>query len=125
MYDELKIVIISTLKQIKPDATVYMDSVMQSSKDFYFILSIENGGAENVGITIQNKAFLIDIAMVSKTENKDLHQNLLSLCESLFNVLILSGETIFPENYTDYETDGVPHVSFTVAFPQQIEWSEE
>ena len=120
-------VITSTLKEIKPDATIYQDSVMQSSKPFYFVLSVDEGGTANVGINVQNKAYLVDIALVdneSTKQSKKMIEDLTEQCGSFFNVLEIEGNQIFPEDYLAYESDGIQHVSFTVAFPQYIEWSE-
>jgi len=124
MYNEVLSAVTGILKQIKPDATVYLDSVMQSDKPLYFIVSIEEGGTENVGITIQNASFLVDIAIVDNKENKKLVKDLTAQCGSFFNVIEIDGNQLFPENYLPYKSDGVQHVSFAVAFPQQIEWSE-
>ncbi|MGX7132350.1 phage tail terminator family protein [Enterococcus songbeiensis] len=112
------------LKQVYPGATVYGDSVMQSKKDFYFVLSVMHAGAENIGINIQNKAFFVDIALVDNKSDKNLVQNLVSQCEAFFNVLEIDGNQIFPEDYLPDKVDGVQHIQFTVAFPQYIEWSE-
>ena len=54
MKDEIIAAISSKLKEIYPDGTIYLDSVMQSTKDFYFVLSVMESGTENVGIDIQN-----------------------------------------------------------------------
>lgn len=124
MYDKILSTIMGILKQIKPDATVYLDSVMQSDKPLYFILSIEEGGTENVGVTIQNTSFIVDIAIVDNKENNKLVRDLTTQCGSFFNVLEIDGNQLLPENYLPYKSDGVQHVSFSVAFPQQIEWSE-
>ncbi len=127
MKNKIILVLTSALKEIKSDATIYLDSVMQSDKEFYFILSLEHGGADNVGINIQNKAWLVDIALVdnvSNNESKKMVDALIEQCEAFFNVLEIDGNQIFPENYQAYSSDGVQHVSFTVAFPQYIEWSE-
>lgn len=112
------------LKQIEPVAAIYEDSVMQSSKDFYFVLSVEPAGTENVGINVQNKAFLVDIALVDNKPNKNLINEIVSQCEAFFNVLEIDDNQIFPEDYMPDKTDGVQHIRFTVAFPQYIEWSE-
>lgn len=120
--------ITTKLKEIKPDATIYQDSVMQSSKSFYFVLALDEGGIANVGINVQNKAFLVDIALVDNEntkQSKQMIEDLTAQCGSFFNVLEIEGNQIFPEDYLAYESDGVQHVSFTVAFPQFIEWSEE
>lgn len=124
MYDKILSTVTGILKQIKPDGTIYLDSVMQSNQPLYFVLSIEEGGTENVGITIQNASFLVDIAIVDNKENKKLVRDLTAQCGSFFNVLEIDGNQLFPENYLPYKSDGVQHVSFSVAFPQQIEWSE-
>lgn len=112
------------LKQIEPVAAIYEDSVMQSSKDFYFVLSVEPAGTENVGINVQNKAFLVDIALVDNKSNKNLINEIVSQCEAFFNVIEIDNNQIFPEDYMPDKTDGVQHIRFTVAFPQYIEWSE-
>lgn len=120
--------ITSKLKQIKPDATIYLDSVMQSSKPFYFVLSVESSGTENVGLNVQNRSFTVDIAMVNSKQTEEVDvmiEGLIEECGSFFNVLIIDDNQIFPLDYLDFETDGVQHINFTVAFPQQIEWSEE
>lgn len=118
----------SKLKQIKPDATIYLDSVMQSSKPFYFVLSVESSGTENVGLNVQNRSFTVDIAMVNSKQTEEVDvmiEGLIEQCGSFFNVLIIDENQLFPLDYLDFETDGVQHINFTVAFPQQIEWSEE
>lgn len=118
----------SKLKQIKPDATIYLDSVMQSSKPFYFVLSVESSGTENVGLNVQNRSFTVDIAMVNSKQTEEVDvmiEDLIEQCGSFFNVLIIDENQLFPLDYLDFETDGVQHINFTVAFPQQIEWSEE
>ena len=120
--------ITSKLKQIKPDATIYLDSVMQSSKPFYFVLSVESSGTENVGLNVQNRSFTVDIAMVNSKQTEEVDvmiEDLVEQCGSFFNVLIIDENQLFPLDYLDFETDGVQHINFTVAFPQQIEWSEE
>lgn len=120
--------ITSKLKQVKPDATIYLDSVMQSSKPFYFVLSVESSGTENVGLNVQNRSFTVDIAMVNSKQTEEVDvmiQDLIEQCGSFFNVLIIDENQLFPLDYLDFETDGVQHINFTVAFPQQIEWSEE
>lgn len=120
--------ITSKLKQIKPDATIYLDSVMQSSKPFYFVLSVESSGTENVGLNVQNRSFTVDIAMVNSKQTEEVDvmiEDLIEQCGSFFNVLIIDENQLFPLDYLDFETDGVQHINFTVAFPQQIEWSEE
>lgn len=120
--------ITTTLKQIKSDATIYLDSVLQSDKDFYFVLVVESSGTENVGINVQNKTFLVDIALVNSKKKKEIDkliEDLVEQCGSFFNVLNIDGNDLFPQDYQDFETDGVQHINFTVAFPQQIEWSEE
>lgn len=115
----------SKLKQVYSSGTIYLDSVMQSSKDFYFILSVMESGTENAGIDVQNVAFLVDIALVSNKSNDELINKLVSRCGAFFNVLKIEGNTIFPEDYLPDKVDGVQHIRFTVAFPQYIEWSEE
>lgn len=128
MKSRISKVVTNTLKQIKPDATIYADSVMQSDKDFYIVLSLEEGGTENAGINVQNISFLVDIAFVDNhgtKESKKMIEDLLAQCGSFFNVLEIEGNQIFPENYLPYKNDGVQHIGFTVAFPQYIEWSEE
>lgn len=112
------------LKAIYPDGTVYLDSVMQSDRDFYFILAVDPSGTENVGVDVQNESYLVDIALVDNTGNKTLVNNIVSQCGAFFNVLLLDGQIVLPEDYLPDETDGVWHVRFTVAFPQYIEWSE-
>ena len=112
------------LKAIYPDGTVYLDSVMQSDKDFYFILAVDPSGTENVGVDVQNESYLVDIALVDNKGNKTLVNNIVSQCGAFFNVLLLDGQIVLPEDYLPDETDGVWHVRFTVAFPQYIEWSE-
>ena len=112
------------LKAIYPDGTVYLDSVMQSDKDFYFVLAVDPSGTENVGIDVQNESYLVDIALVDNKGNKTLLNNIVSQCGAFFNVLLLDGQIVLPEDYLPDETDGVWHVRFTVAFPQYIEWSE-
>ncbi|WP_438763634.1 phage tail terminator family protein [Enterococcus sp. AZ194] len=120
-------VITSTLKAIKADATIYLDSVMQSSKPFYLVLSVDEGGTDNVGLNVQNKVYLVDVAFIDNketTESKQMIEDLIAQCGSFFNVLNIDGNQVFPDNYLAYESDGVPHISFNVAFPQKIEWSE-
>lgn len=119
--------ITSKLKEIKSDATIYLDSVLQSDKDFYFILAVESAGTENVGLNVQNKTFLVDIALVNSKNKKEITvmiEDLVEQCGSFFNVLNVDGNGLFPLDYTDYETDGIQHIRFNVAFPQEIEWSE-
>lgn len=118
-------VISQKLKAIHPGAVIYLDSVMQSDKDLYFVLSVDPGGTENVGINVQNESYLVDIALVDNKGNKTLVNNIVSQCGAFFNVLLLDGQIVQPEDYLPEETDGVWHVRFTVAFPQYIEWSEE
>lgn len=125
MKDKLISVISRKLKQIYSDGTIYLDSVMQSEKDFYFVLSVMESGTDNVGIDVQNIAFLIDIALVDNKKDDDLINKLLSRCGAFFNVLEIEDNTIFPEDYLPDKVDGVQHIRFTVAFPQYIEWSEE
>lgn len=122
MHEKIRALIIDKLKQIKPGAPIYEDSVMQSKKDFYFVLSIVDNVTENVGINVQNKGYLADIALVDNRKNKKMIKEIIGLCGSFFNVLYLDGETILTEEYQTNETDGVWHVQFLVAFPQQIEW---
>lgn len=101
---------------------------MQSDAPFYFVFSVDEGGTENVGINIQNKAYLVDIALVDNEEtkkSKQMIQDLLFQCGSFFNILTLGENELFPQDYLAYETEGIQHISFTVAFPQSIEWSEE
>lgn len=119
--------ITTIIKQIKSDATIYADDVMQSSKPFYIVLAIDEGGTQNVGLNVQNKAYLVDIALVdnvSDKESKKMVQSLTEQCGAFFNVLNIDGNELFPEDYQVYEADGLQHISFTVAFPQLIEWSE-
>lgn len=119
--------ITTILKQIKSDVTIYADSVMQSNKPFYLVLAIDDGSTDNIGVNVQNKAFLIDIALVdnvSDKESKKMIEGLTAQCGAFFNVLEIEGNQIFSEDYQTYETDGVQHISFKVAFPQLIEWSE-
>ena len=121
-------VITQQLKAIKSDATIYSDSVMQSTKDFYFVLSVGEGATQNVGINVQNKAWLVDIVLVDNQqtdESKRTIESLVAQCGAFFNVLEIEGNQVFPEEYQVYESDGLQHVGFTVAFPQYIEWSEE
>lgn len=125
MKDKIIKAISAKLKQIYPDGTIYLDSVMQSSKDFYFVLSVMESGTENVGIGVQNQSFLVDIALVSNKQDKEFINSLVSRCGAFFNVLEIDGNTIFPEDYLPDEVDGVQHIRFTAAFPQYIEWSEE
>lgn len=117
--------IVKKLKQIKPDAKIYEDSVMQSTESFYFVLSIDDSGTDNVGINVQNKAWLVDIALVDNPPNRSLVDDVLSDCSAHFNQITIDGQEMFPENYVTNETDGVWHVQMTIAFPQYIEWSEE
>jgi hypothetical protein len=128
MKDEILAVVVMTLKQIKSDLTIYLDSVMQSDKELYSVLSIEEAGTENIGKNIQNKAWLVDIAFVDNVMNNQSKKEMDALtvnCGAFFNALEIDGNEIYPEDYQVYETDGVPHVTFNVAFPQIIEWSEE
>lgn len=125
MKDKIIKAISDKLKQIYSEGTIYLDSVMQSTKDFYFVLSVMESGTDNVGIDVQNQSFLVDIALVSNKQDKKFMNNLVSQCGAFFNVLEIEGNTIFPEDYLPDETDGVQHIRFTVAFPQYIEWSEE
>lgn len=125
MKDKIIKAIVGKLKQIYSEGTIYLDSVMQSSKDFYFVLSVMESGTENVGIDVQNIGFLIDIALVDNKKDDDLINKLVSRCGAFFNVLEIEGNTILPEDYLPDEVDGVQHIRFTVAFPQYIEWSEE
>ncbi len=115
----------SKLKQVYSSSTIYLDSVMQSSKDFYFVLSVMESGTENAGIDIQNVSFLVDIALVDNKGDVEFINRLVSRCGAFFNVLKIEGNTIFPEDYLPDKVDGVQHIRFTVAFPQYIEWSEE
>lgn len=119
--------ITTILKQIKSDATIYADDVMQSNKPFYIVLAIDESATDNVGVNVQNKAYLVDIALVdnvSDKESKKMVQGLTEQCGAFLNVLTIEGNEMFPEEYQAYETDGVQHISFKVAFPQLIEWSE-
>lgn len=125
MKDGIIAAISNKLKQIYSDGTIYLDSVMQSEKDFYFVLSVMESGTDNVGIDVQNIAFLIDIALVDNKKDDELINKLVSRCGAFFNVLEIEGNTIFPEDYLPDKVDGVQHIRFTVAFPQYIEWSEE
>lgn len=125
MKDKIIRAIVGKLKQIYSEGTIYLDSVMQSSKDFYFVLSVMESGTENVGIDVQNIAFLVDIALVDNKKDDELINRLVSRCGAFFNVLEIEGNTIFPEEYLPDEVDGVQHIRFTVEFPQYIEWSEE
>ena len=113
--------ITTKLKQIKSDATIYLDSVLQSDKDFYFVLVVESSGTENVGINVQNKTFLVDIALVNSKNKKEIAvmiEDLVEQCGAFFNVLNIDGNDLFPLDYTDYDTDGIQHIRFNVAFPQ-------
>lgn len=128
MREKILAVVTLTLKQIKSDLTIYLDSVMQSDKELYLVVSIEEAGTENVGKNIQNKAWLVDIAFVDNVmtnESKNKTRALTDACGAFFNLLEIDGNEIFPEMYQVFETDGVAHVTFNVAFPQIIEWSEE
>jgi hypothetical protein len=128
MREKILAVVTLTLKQIKSDLTIYLDSVMQSDKELYSVVSIEEAGTENVGKNIQNKAWLVDIAFVDNVmtnESKNKTKALTDACGAFFNLLEIDGNEIFPEMYQVFETDGVAHVTFNVAFPQIIEWSEE
>lgn len=125
MKDKLISVISRKLKQIYSDGTIYLDSVMQSEKDFYFVLSVMESGTDNVGIDVQNIAFLIDIALVDNKKDDEFIERLVSRCGAYFNVLKIEDNTIFPEDYLPDKVDGVQHIRFTIAFPQYIEWSEE
>ncbi|MGX4686306.1 phage tail terminator family protein [Vagococcus sp. JNUCC 83] len=116
------------LKQIDKSVTIYLDSVMQSKKEFYIVLSVESSGTENVGINIQNKMFAVDIAFVNRKNSKEISKKIVDFteqCEAFFNVLEIDGNEIFPEDYLEFETDGVQHINLTVAFPQYIEWSDK
>ena len=125
MKDRIIAAISSKLKQIYSEGTIYLDSVMQSTKDFYFVLSVMEAGTENVGIDVQNMAFLVDIALVDNKKDDELINKLVSRCGTFFNVLEIEGNTILPEDYLPDKVDGVQRIRFTVAFPQYIEWSEE
>lgn len=128
MREKILAVVTLTLKQIKSNLTIYLDSVMQSDKELYSVVSIEEAGTENVGKNIQNKAWLVDIAFVDNVmtnESKNKTKALTDACGAFFNLLEIDGNEIFPEMYQVFETDGVAHVTFNVAFPQIIEWSEE
>jgi len=72
MKDRIIAAISSKLKQIYSEGTIYLDSVMQSTKDFYFVLSVMEAGTENVGIDVQNMAFLVDIALVDNKKDDEL-----------------------------------------------------
>jgi hypothetical protein len=124
MYDKLVKLIASTIARFS-DAPIYLDDVMQSDEPFYFVLSIEDSLTDNVGINVQNKAYSVDIALVDNKSNKELVTSLTEDCGAFFNVLNIDGNNVFPEDYTTFKTDGVQHVNFTIAFPQQIEWSED
>ncbi|HIB1875268.1 TPA: phage tail terminator family protein [Enterococcus faecium] len=113
------------LKEIVTNATIYEDSVMQSIKDFYFILSVMHAGVENAGVDIQNKEFLVDIALIDNKSDKKMVEEVVSQCEAFFNVIEIDGNQIFPEDYMPDETDGIQHIRFTLGFPQYIEWSEK
>lgn len=80
MKDKIIAAISRKLKEIYPDGTIYLDSVMQSTKDFYFVLSVMESGTENVGIDIQNVSFLIDIALIDNKPNRNLINELVSRC---------------------------------------------
>ena len=125
MKDKIIAEISSKLKEIYPDGTIYLDSVMQSTKDFYFVLSVMESGTENVGIDVQNVSFLIDIALIDNKSDKKLVNELVSRCGAFFNTITIDSQILFPENYLPDETDGVQHISFTLGFPQYIEWSEK
>lgn len=125
MKEKVIAAISNKLKQIYSGGTIYLDSVMQSEKDFYFVLSVMESGTDNVGIDVQNIAFLIDIALVDNKKDDELIKGLVSRCGAFFNVLEIEGNAIFPEDYLPDKVDGVQHIRFTVAFPQYIEWSEE
>lgn len=125
MYEKILAIVTSTLKQIQPGIPIYEDSVMQSDKAFYFVLSIEDNVTENIGLDVQNKGYLVDVALVDNKNNKKRIREILDRCGSFFNVINLDGNQIFPEDYTVYETDGVKHIQFLIAFSQLIEWSEE
>jgi hypothetical protein len=125
--DRIIKVITATLKEIKSDVIIYLDSVMQSKNTLYLVLSVDEGGTDNAGINVQNKSYLVDIAFIDNketTESKKMIEDLIIQCGSFFNVLNIDGNQVFPENYLAYESDGVQHISFNVAFPQKIEWSE-
>jgi len=125
MKEKVIAAISNKLKQIYSGGTIYLDSVMQSEKDFYFVLSVMESGTDNVGIDVQNIAFLIDIALVDNKKDDELINQLVSRCGAFFNVLEIEENTVFPEDYLPDKVDGVQHIRFTVAFPQYIEWSEE
>lgn len=125
MKDKIIAEISSKLKEIYPDGTIYLDSVMQSTKDFYFVLSVMESGTENVGIDVRNVSFLIDIALIDNKSDKKLVNELVSCCGAFFNTITIDSQTLFPENYLPDETDGVQHIRFTLGFPQYIEWSEK
>ncbi|OQO68432.1 hypothetical protein BH747_12195 [Enterococcus villorum] len=125
MKDKIIATISSKLKEIYPAGTIYLDSVMQSTKEFYFVLSVMESGTENVGIDIQNVSFLVDIALIDNKHNKKLINELVSRCGTFFNTITIDEQTLFPEDYLPDETDGVQHIRFTLTFPQYIEWSEK
>lgn len=123
MYDKIVKLIANTIVQFS-DAPIYLDDVMQSDEPFYFVLAIEDSLTDNVGINVQNKAYSVDIALVDNKPNKQLVTSLTEDCGAFFNVIDIDGNQLFPEDYKTFKTDGVQHVNFTLAFPQQIEWSE-
>ena len=125
MYNTILKVLTSVLKQVKPDVPIYSDDVMQSDKPFYFVIALEEGSTANVGITVQNKAYLVDIALIDNRNDKKLIKDPVERCGAFFNVVEIDGNQLFPEDYLPYESNGVQHVGFTLAFPQKIEWSEE
>lgn len=125
MKDKIIAAISRKLKEIYPGGTIYLDSVMQSTKDFYFVLSVMESGTENVGIDIQNVSFLIDIALIDNKPNGKLINELVSRCGTFFNTITIDEQILFPKAYLPDETDGVQHIRFTLEFPQYIEWSEK
>ncbi|MEG7632663.1 hypothetical protein SQL88_08250, partial [Enterococcus faecalis] len=84
MYDKLLKMLTSKIKQFS-DAPIYLDDVMQSSKPFYFVLSIEESMTDNVGQNVQNKAYNVDIALVDSKKNKQLVTSLTESCGAFFN----------------------------------------
>lgn len=124
MRDKILKAVTQTLKAIEPSLVIYQDSVMQSSKPFYVVLSLEEGGTDNAGLNVQNKSWLVDIAFVDNENNVAKPRTLAEQCGAFFNSLEVDNHTITPNNYLPYETDGIYHVSFTVAFPQLIEWRD-
>lgn len=89
MREKILAVVTLTLKQIKSNLTIYLDSVMQSDKELYSVVSIEEAGTENVGKNIQNKAWLVDIAFVDKM-NQKIKPELLRMHVELFLIFLKS-----------------------------------